>query len=53
MREQVGIVPIRTAADPVMDLQTTAGGIEKRDRDTTRAALLHAAGIRALRIIQA
>ncbi len=52
MREQVGIPESRTAADAVIDLQTTAGGIERRSADEVKAALLDAAEmIRILRII--
>ena len=52
MREQVGIPESKTAADAVIDLQTTAGGIEKRTHGQVMAALLDAAEmIRILRII--
>ena len=52
MRNQVGISPSRTLADPVIDLQTTAAGIEKRSDDQVKAALLDAADmIWTLRII--
>lgn len=52
MRDQVGIPESKTAADAVIDLQTTAGGIERRSADEVKAALLDAADmIRILRII--
>lgn len=49
---QVGIPESKTAADAVIDLQTTASGIERRTHDHVKAALLDAAEmIRVLRII--
>ena len=52
MRDQVGIPESKTAADPVIDLQTTAAGIDRRTHDQVMAALLDAADmIRTLRII--
>ncbi len=52
MREQVGIPASKTEPDPVIDLQTTAAGIERLTGDDVRAALLDAANmIRTLRII--
>ncbi len=52
MRDQVGMPQSKTAADPLIDLQTTAAGMESRSADETRAALLDAADmIRSLRII--
>lgn len=52
MREQVGIAASETEADPVIDLQTTAAGIERQTGDQMREALLDAANmIRTLRII--
>lgn len=52
MRDQVGIPESKTAADPVIDLQTAAGGIERRTHEHVKAALLDAAEmIRVLRII--
>lgn len=52
MREQVGIPESKTTADAVIDLQTTAAGIERRTHDQVMAALLDAADmIRILRII--
>lgn len=52
MRDQVGIPESKTAADPVIDLQTIAGGIERRTHEHVKAALLDAADmIRILRII--
>ena len=52
MREQVGIPPSKTEADPVIDLQTAAAGIETRTGDNVRGALIEAANmIRTLRII--
>lgn len=51
MREQVGIPPGKTEPDPMIDLETTAAGIEMRAGDDVRAALLDAADmIRTLRI---
>jgi len=52
MREQVGIPESKTEPDQVIDLQTTAAGIESRTGDQVREALLDAANmIRTLRII--
>lgn len=52
MREQVGISASKAEPDPVIDLQTTAAGIERRTGDDVRAALLDAANIiRTLRIL--
>ncbi|MCY1542384.1 hypothetical protein D9M68_781300 [compost metagenome] len=52
MLAQVGIPPSRIAADPVIDPQTTAVGIERRTDDHVKAALLDAADmIRILRVI--
>lgn len=52
MREQVGIPESKTAADAVIDLQTVAGGIERRSADEVKAAILDAAEmIRVLKII--
>ncbi|WP_457578976.1 hypothetical protein [Ensifer adhaerens] len=52
MRDQVGIPSSNTEADAVIDLQTTAAGIERRSDDQVMAALLDAADmIRILRII--
>ncbi|WDZ80959.1 hypothetical protein PWG15_24720 (plasmid) [Ensifer adhaerens] len=52
MREQVGIPQSKTEVDPVIDLQTTAVGIELRTHNQVKAALLDAADmIRILRII--
>lgn len=52
MREQVGIPESKTKADAVIDLQTTAAGIERRTEEQVKAALLDAADmIRILRII--
>lgn len=52
MREQVGMAASKTEPDPVIDLQTTAAGIERLTGDDVRAALLDAADmIRTLRII--
>lgn len=52
MREQVGIPPSNTGPDPVIDLQTTATGIERHTGDDVRSALLNAANIiRTLRIM--
>ncbi|WP_420829025.1 hypothetical protein [Ensifer adhaerens] len=52
MRDQIGNPQNKTAADPVIDLQTTAAGMENRTDDQTRDALLDAANmIRSLRII--
>lgn len=52
MRDQVGIPESKTAADAVIDLQTTAAGIERRTHEHVKAALLDAAEmIRILRII--
>lgn len=52
MRDQVGIPESKTEAVPVIDLQTTAVGIERRTHDQVMAALLDAADmIRILRII--
>ncbi len=52
MREEVGIPESKTAADAVIDLQTTAAGIDRRTGDEVKAALLDAADmIRILRII--
>ncbi|WP_037083055.1 hypothetical protein [Neorhizobium vignae] len=47
MREQAGIPGNHTAADVVIDLQTTAValGLDNRSPDQVRAALLDAAGI--------
>lgn len=52
MREQVGIAASKTEPDPVIDLQTTAAGIERHTGDNVRSALLDAANmIRTLRIM--
>lgn len=54
MRDEIGIRQSRTAADAVIDLQTTAVALSvgKRSDDQVKAALLHAAEmIRALNII--
>lgn len=52
MRDQVGIPESKAEADPAIDLQTTAAGIERRTREEIKAALLDAADmIRILRII--
>ena len=54
MRDEIGIRESRTAADAVIDLQTTAVALwmGKRIDDEVKAALLHAASmIRALKIV--
>lgn len=52
MRDQVGVPESKTEADPVIDLQTTAAGIERRTHDQAKAAFLDAADmIRILRMI--
>ncbi|MEI3855957.1 MULTISPECIES: hypothetical protein [Ensifer] len=52
MRDEVGVPERKTELDPVIDLQTTAAGIERRTHDHVKAALLDAADmIRILRII--
>lgn len=54
MRDEVGILQSRTAADAVIDLQTTAAAIYhgKHSSGEVKAALLHAAEmIRALKIV--
>ncbi|WDZ81058.1 hypothetical protein PWG15_25255 (plasmid) [Ensifer adhaerens] len=52
MRDLVGIPESKTEADTVINLQTTAAGIERRTADQIKTALLDAADmIRILRII--
>lgn len=51
-RDQVGIPPSNTAADAVIDLQTTAASIDRQSDDEVKAALLYAADmIRTLKIV--
>lgn len=51
-RSLVGIPKSKTEADPVIDLQTAALGIERRTHDQVNASLMDAADmIRVLRII--
>ncbi len=52
MRDQAGIPSSDTEADAVIDLQTTAAGIERRTDEQIKAALLDAADmIRTLHIL--